>query len=260
MTAPQQPIVRIRRLSKSYGRLRVLRDLDLDVTPGEKVAIIGSSGSGKSTLLRLLMTLEKPDTGQIEIDGEPMWTVDQKGQSRAVDESRLRHLRGKLGMVFQHFHLFPHQTALGNVMLAPRIVQGRPRDELEQEARRLLARVGLEDKADVYPAKLSGGQKQRVAIARALAMSPRVMLFDEVTSALDPELVGEVLAVLRKLAAETEMTMLIVTHEMKFARDIADRVLFFDGGAILEEGPPKQIFTQPREPRTREFLTSVLDA
>ncbi len=259
MTA-QDPIVRIRQLSKSYGKLRVLRGVDLDVLPGEKVAIIGSSGSGKSTLLRLLMTLEKPDTGRIEIDGEPMWDVDSTGKPQAVSETHLRRIREKLGMVFQHFHLFPHQSVLENVMLAPRVVQGRPRAELEPEARKLLARVGLEDKAHAYPAKLSGGQKQRVAIARALAMSPRVMLFDEVTSALDPELVGEVLAVLRQLATETETTMLIVTHEMKFARDIADRVLFFDGGAILEEGAPEQIFTRPREPRTREFLTSVLDA
>jgi polar amino acid transport system ATP-binding protein len=260
MNAPPDPIVRVRGLSKSYGELRVLRDLELDVAPGEKVAIIGASGSGKSTLLRLLMTLEKPDAGEIEVDGEPMWTVRQNGNECPADEAHLRRVRGKLGMVFQHFHLFPHMTAVGNVMLAPRIVQREPREELERRARELLATVGLEDKADVYPAQLSGGQKQRVAIARALAMSPRVMLFDEVTSALDPELVGEVLAVLRKLAHETEMTMLIVTHEMKFARDISDRVLFFDGGRILEEGPPEQIFTDPREPRTREFLTTILEA
>ncbi|MBW3600513.1 MAG: ectoine/hydroxyectoine ABC transporter ATP-binding protein EhuA [Planctomycetes bacterium] len=251
-------MVRVRDLCKSYGELRVLRDLSLDVAPGEKVAIIGSSGSGKSTLLRLLMTLERPDSGEIEVDGEPMWTMGEDG--RPADEAHLRRVRVKLGMVFQHFHLFPHMTVIRNVMLAPRIVQHEPREELEPRARKLLATVGLEDKADAYPAQLSGGQKQRVAIARALAMSPRVMLFDEVTSALDPELVGEVLGVLRKLAKETEMTMLIVTHEMNFARDIADRVLFFDQGSVLEEGPPEQIFTNPREPRTREFLTTILES
>ncbi len=255
------PILRIRGLSKSYGPLRVLRGLDLDVDTGEKVAIIGPSGSGKSTLLRLLMTLEQPDGGQIEIDSQPMWTVQQAGGgSRSAGEAHLRQIRGKLGMVFQHFNLFPHRTVLQNLTLAPRLVQSKPKQQAEERAHQLLRMVGLNDKADAYPAELSGGQKQRVAIARALAMQPQIMLFDEVTSALDPELVGEVLSVLRQLASASDMTMLIVTHEMNFARDIADRVLFFDQGVILEEGPPERIFQHPRQPRTREFLTSILQS
>jgi polar amino acid transport system ATP-binding protein len=254
------PIIRIEGLYKSYGALEVLRGLDLDIVPGEKVAIIGPSGSGKSTLLRLLMTLEQPDKGRIKVDGLRMWKIEGTGEDRPADEAHLRQVRGKLGMVFQHFNLFPHMTVLRNLTAAPQLVQGKSRREAEQQARKLLAMVGLEEKADVYPAKLSGGQKQRVAIARAMAMEPRVMLFDEVTSALDPELVGEVLGVLRALARESDMTMLIVTHEMNFARDIADRVLFFDRGVILEEGPPDQIFTNPKHERTREFLTSVLKA
>ncbi|MEX1225057.1 MAG: ectoine/hydroxyectoine ABC transporter ATP-binding protein EhuA [Pirellulales bacterium] len=248
------PILRIENLHKSYGELQVLRSLDLDVSAGEKVAIIGPSGSGKSTLLRILMTLEAPDDGTILVDGATLW---QSGAR--IDEKQLRRLRGQFGMVFQHFNLFPHKTVLGNLTLAPRLVKHATAADAETQARRLLETVGLQDKADAYPAQLSGGQKQRVAIARALAMEPRIMLFDEVTSALDPELVGEVLAVLRKLARETDTTMLIVTHEMKFARDIADRVLFFDQGAIVEAGPPEQIFTEPRHERTREFLASVLD-
>ncbi len=248
------PILRIENLHKSYGELPVLRGLDLEVSAGEKVAIIGPSGSGKSTLLRILMTLEAPDDGTILVEGETLW---QSGAR--IDEKQLRQIRGKFGMVFQHFNLFPHKTVLGNLTLAPRLVKHENTAEAEIHARRLLETVGLQDKADAYPAQLSGGQKQRVAIARALAMEPRIMLFDEVTSALDPELVGEVLAVLRKLARETDTTMLIVTHEMKFARDIADRVLFFDQGAIVEAGPPEQIFTEPRHERTREFLATVLD-
>lgn len=259
MNQPNPPILRIRGLTKSYGNLEVLRGLDLDVKAGEKVAIIGPSGSGKSTLLRLLMTLEEPDAGTIEIDGVSMWTVERNGKSLPADETHLRRLRGKLGMVFQHFNLFPHRSALGNLTLAPQLVQGRSKPEAEDRAYQLLELVGLRDKADTYPAQLSGGQKQRVAIARALAMEPEIMLFDEVTSALDPELVGEVLGVLRKLAHESEMTMLIVTHEMNFARDIADRVLFFDHGVILEDGTPAEIFQSPRQPRTREFLTSILE-
>ncbi len=260
MSNAKTTIVRVRGLTKSYGDLRVLRGVDLDVGTGEKVAIIGPSGSGKSTLLRLLMTLEEPDNGDIEVDGESMWTTRDNGQSRRADEAHLRRVRGKLGMVFQHFNLFPHMIVLRNLTLAPQLVQSQPKHQVEEEARNLLSMVGLEDKADAYPVQLSGGQKQRVAIARALSMHPRVMLFDEVTSALDPELVGEVLQVLRKLAHESDMTMLIVTHEMNFARDIADRVLFFDHGVILEEGPPDEIFQNPSQPRTREFLTSILDA
>jgi len=259
MTEPAQPILRIRDLTKSYGQLHVLRGLNADIAAGEKVAIIGTSGSGKSTLLRLLMTLERPDGGQIEVDGEPMWTVQRNGHTHPAGEDHLRRVRGKLGMVFQQFNLFPHMTVLANVALAPQLVQAKSKPEAQRRAQELLALVGLEEKADAYPAQLSGGQKQRVAIARALAMQPRIMLFDEVTSALDPELVGEVLGVLGKLARQSDMTMLIVTHEMNFARDIADRVLFFDQGVILEEGPPNEIFTNPREQRTREFLNRILE-
>lgn len=254
-----EPILRITDLQKAYGDTRVLQGLNAEIAPGEKVAIIGPSGSGKSTLLRLLMTLEEPDSGEILVEGESMWSTEQNGQTRHASEGHLRHVRGKLGMVFQHFNLFPHMTVLRNLTLAPQLVQGKSKAETEEQSEKLLAMVGLQDKADAYPAQLSGGQKQRVAIARALAMEPKIMLFDEVTSALDPELVGEVLEVLRKLARDTDMTMLIVTHEMNFARDIADRVLFFDHGVILEEGPPAQIFQNPRQSRTREFLTTILE-
>jgi len=254
------PIIRITDLRKSYGDIHVLQGLSAEIAAGEKVAIIGPSGSGKSTLLRLLMTLEEPDSGEIEVDGDPMWTMESGNGRRPADDAHLRRVRSKLGMVFQHFNLFPHMTVLRNLTLAPQLVQGKSKDEIHQQATKLLDMVGLRDKADVHPAQLSGGQKQRVAIARALAMEPRVMLFDEVTSALDPELVGEVLAVLRKLAHDTDMTMLIVTHEMSFARDIADRVLFFDHGVVLEEGPPEQIFQNPTEDRTREFLSTILDS
>ncbi|EAQ79294.1 ectoine/hydroxyectoine ABC transporter ATP-binding protein EhuA [Blastopirellula marina] len=253
------PIVSVRNLVKRYGELTVLRGLNVDIQAGEKVAIIGPSGSGKSTLLRMLMTLEKPDDGEIFIAGTPMWRVERNGSQVAADEPHLRQVREKLGMVFQHFNLFPHMTVQQNVTLAPRLVHGEASGAATQTAERLLDMVGLADKADAYPAKLSGGQKQRVAIARAMAMSPQVMLFDEVTSALDPELVHEVLSVLRKLAKETDMTMLLVTHEMAFAREIADRVLFFDEGRILESGPPAEIFTSPKEERTQQFLHSVLD-
>lgn len=252
------PQIRLREVRKSYGELTVLEGIDLEINRGAKVAIIGPSGSGKSTLLRLLMTLEKPDSGRIEIDGESMWTREQAGAEVSADEAHLHRVRGKIGMVFQHFNLFPHLTALDNVALAPRLVAGTARADANQQARELLDRVGLGDKSDVYPSRLSGGQKQRVAIARALAMSPHVMLFDEVTSALDPELVGEVLAVLRQLAHESDMTMLLVTHEMRFAREISDRVLFFERGRIVEDSPPEQMFQNPANPRTREFLESVL--
>jgi polar amino acid transport system ATP-binding protein len=252
------PQIVLQQVVKRYGALTVLRGLDLQIERGTKVAIIGPSGSGKSTLLRLLMTLERPDGGRIELDGEPMWTRVRGDREVPADEAHLRRLRRKIGMVFQHFNLFPHLTALDNVALAPRLVGGHAREAARQQAQELLQRVGLGDKSRVYPARLSGGQKQRVAIARALAMSPEVMLFDEVTSALDPELVGEVLAVLRQLARESEMTMLLVTHEMRFAREIADRVLFFEQGEVLEDSSPAEIFQQPAHPRTREFLESVL--
>ena len=253
-----EPLVRVRSLRKAYGDRPVLRGVDLDVAHGERVAVIGPSGSGKSTLLRLLMTLEKPDGGTIEIDGDPMWTARRGGREVPADEAHLRAVRGRIGMVFQQFNLFPHRNVLRNVTLAPQLRLGLTRREAEDRARRLLALVGLAERAEQYPATLSGGQKQRVAIARALAMQPRLMLFDEVTSALDPQLVGEVLAVLRRLADDTDMTKIIVTHEMTFARDIADRVLFLDEGRIVEAGPPDRIFKDPEHPRTREFLQTFL--
>ena len=257
---PTRPQISLSKVKKNYGPLMVLQGIDLEIERGSKVAVIGPSGSGKSTLLRLLMTLERPESGRIEIEGESMWTMHNGDREVAADEAHLHRVRGKIGMVFQHFNLFPHLTALDNVALAPRLVGGTPREQANQLARELLDRVGLADKADVYPVRLSGGQKQRVAIARALAMSPQVMLFDEVTSALDPELVGEVLAVLRHLAKESDMTLLLVTHEMRFAREIADRVLFFEKGQVLEDSPPEKMFHSPTHERTREFLESVLAA
>jgi polar amino acid transport system ATP-binding protein len=251
-------VIRTRALTKSFGALDVLRGIDLDVAAGEKLSIIGPSGSGKSTLLRLLMTLERPTSGTIEICGEPLWTRTVKGREAPANEAHVRRLRANVGMVFQHFNLFPHLTASRNVSLAPEKAGGLSRAEAHARAVELLGQVGLGDKGDAYPVQLSGGQKQRVAIARALAMRPKVMLFDEVTSALDPELVGEVLNVLRDLAHEHDMTMILVTHEMNFAREISDRVIFMDEGRIVEEGPPQDIFTQPTETRTQTFLKSVL--
>jgi polar amino acid transport system ATP-binding protein len=253
------PIVRLRQVHKAYGALHVLRGIDLDVPPAQTVSIIGPSGSGKSTLLRLLMTLDRPDSGRIEIDGESPWTLLKGGREAPADERHMRRVRGKVGMVFQHFNLFPHMTALGNVMEAPLHVLGLSRDEARARAVEHLAMVGLEDKAGAWPAQLSGGQKQRVAIARALAMQPKVMLFDEITSALDPELVGGILQLLRSLAARRTMTMLIVTHHMAFAESSSDRVLFFDGGVIVEDGLPGEIFRSPRHERTRRFVESVLE-
>jgi len=252
------PIVRFVDVRKAFGSHVVLDGFNLAVAPGERLAIVGPSGSGKSTVLRILMTLERIDGGKVEIDGESLWAMEQRGVSRPADESHLRHMRAKLGMVFQHFNLFPHFTALRNVSEAPRRVLGQSRDEAEARALELLARVGMRDQAGAYPSQLSGGQQQRVAIARALAMRPKIMLFDEVTSALDPELVGEVLAVMRDLAREHELTMLIVTHQMGFAREIADRVCFFDGGRIAEEGTPQALLDAPRNERTRMFLSAVL--
>jgi polar amino acid transport system ATP-binding protein len=255
----KETIVRFQKVNKSFGDLHVLRDLDLDVAQAERVAIIGPSGSGKTTLLRILMTLEKPNSGVIYVNGEPLWHKVVKGKLVDANEKHLHRVRGNIGMVFQHFNLFPHMRVLRNVTEAPIAVLGQSEREAVSRAKDLLALVGLESKLDAYPSQLSGGQQQRVAIARALAMSPKVMLFDEVTGALDPELVGEVLNVLRKLANDTQMTMLIVTHEMDFARDVADRVLFFEDGQILEHGPPEKIFTDPDNPRTRAFLRRILE-
>ncbi|MDA3625321.1 ectoine/hydroxyectoine ABC transporter ATP-binding protein EhuA [Saccharopolyspora oryzae] len=243
-------------VGKSFGDNQVLRELDLGVAAGEKVSIIGPSGSGKTTILRLLMTLEEPDTGLVAVDGEPLW--DRRGGA-VVDAKRQAAVRRKIGMVFQHFNLFPHMTVLNNVMLSPVRVLGMSRDEAEQRAVELLQLVGLEKHLGHKPGQLSGGQQQRVAIARALAMRPKVMLFDEVTSALDPELIGEVLNVIRDLARTTAMTMLLVTHEMRFAEEISDRVLMFDGGQIVESGPPSTIFQNPQHDRTQRFLKAVLE-
>ncbi len=234
-------------LHKSFGDHEVLRGIDLEVAEGEVVCVIGPSGSGKSTLLRCINRLEEPTAGTVVVDGVEV--TDPK-----VDLDRVRK---RIGMVFQQFNLFPHKSAMGNVTLALETVLKMPRAEAEARARRLLERVGLADRAHTHPARLSGGQQQRVAIARALAMEPSVMLFDEVTSALDPELVGEVLGVMRSLADEG-MTMLVVTHEMGFAREVADRVVFMDGGVIVEEGSPAQVLGAPTQERTRSFLAKVL--
>ena len=239
-------LIEVRGLRKSFGALEVLCDIDLDVRRGEVVVIIGPSGSGKSTLLRCLNRLEEPTAGTVRIGG-----VEITGRG-----SSLSQMRRKLGMVFQHFNLFPHMTALDNVMEGPRTVLRMSRPDAEARARDLLQKVGLEDKADSKPANLSGGQQQRVAIARALAMNPDAMLFDEVTSALDPELVGEVLNVMRALAEEG-MTMVVVTHEMSFARRMADRVVFLDRGVIVEQGAPDRIFQRAEEERTRQFLDQL---
>ncbi len=240
-------------VAKRYADLKVLEGFDLSVPRGEKLAIIGPSGSGKSTVLRIAMALEGIQRGQVRLLGETLW--DGAGRP---PEKTLRRLRLHAGMVFQHFNLFPHMSALENVCCAPVDVLGVPRAQAEAQGRALLEQVGLADKANSAPEQLSGGQKQRVAIARALAMEPAVMLFDEVTSALDPEMVGEVLSVLRDLAERSEMTMLLVTHEMQFAAEIADRIVFMDGGRVVEQGPPEQLLGRPGEARTRAFLSSVL--
>jgi len=254
-------MIRVQKVSKSFGDLRVLDNLSFDVAAGEKLALIGPSGSGKTTILRILMTLENIDSGMIFVEDEPLWHYQgPEGQILPANEAHLHHMRSKIGMVFQLFNLFPHMTVLRNITAAPILTQGLPKEKAEEEAFKLLDLVGLVDKAEVKPAQLSGGQKQRVAIARALALRPKVMLFDEVTSALDPELVEEVLNVLRRLGEETDMTMLLVTHEMQFARDFADRVLFFDEGRIVEQGVPETIFSNPQEERTKLFLRKVIAA
>ena len=243
------PAIRIEGLHKSFGELHVLRGVDLEVADHEVICLIGASGSGKSTLLRCVNLLEPIDAGRIVVEGVEI-------TARGVDVDTIRR---RIGIVFQSFNLFPHMSVLRNITLAPTKVVGMPHAQAEQEARELLDRFGLADKAEEYPDRLSGGQQQRVAIVRALAMRPDLLLLDEVTSALDPELVAEVLNVIRGLAADG-MTMVIATHEMSFARDIADRVVFLDEGRILEEGPPSAMFSAPREARTREFLQRIIDA
>jgi polar amino acid transport system ATP-binding protein len=251
------PCIRFSNVSKRFGTLTVLDDFNFTVAPGEKVTLIGPSGSGKSTVLRILMTLEPFQDGTLELKGLSYHQPGGHGPFQA-SEKHLRQIRGHVGMVFQSFNLFPHMTVLRNVMEAPISVLGLTREEAEARAVELLGMVGLADKKGHFPSQLSGGQQQRVAIARALAMRPRVLLFDEPTSALDPQLVGEVLGVIRSLAHEHDLTMLLVTHEMRFAREVSDRVCFFDKGKIVEQGDPERIFTAPEQARTREFLQSVL--
>ncbi|MFG1685677.1 ectoine/hydroxyectoine ABC transporter ATP-binding protein EhuA [Nonomuraea sp. NPDC049269] len=243
-------------VSKRWGDNEVLRSLNFDVKSGEKVSIIGPSGSGKTTILRILMTLETPDTGLVTVNGETLWDV--KPGSRPKETKQMRATRRHVGMVFQQFNLFPHMTALENVLEAPTRVLKLDKEEARQRSVELLEMVGLSKHLDHKPPKLSGGQQQRVAIARALAMRPKVMLFDEPTSALDPELIGEVLNVIRELAVSTDMTMLMVTHEMRFAEEISDRVVMFDHGSVVEQGPPGEIFKAPKEDRTKSFLHAVL--
>ncbi len=254
------PMVRFRGVTKRYGTLTVLDRLDLDVARNEKIAIIGPSGSGKSTLLRMLMMLEDIDEGVIELDGTPLTHMPRNGTLVAASESYKRQGRSRIGMVFQNFNLFPHMTALQNTAEAPVMALGLTRREANERGTELLDMVGLADKRDHFPSQLSGGQQQRVAIARALAMRPQVMLFDEVTSALDPELCGEVLSVIRRLGEEHSLTMLMVTHQMGFAKEFADRVCFFSDGKIAEQGTPQQIFGSPQNERTQIFLRAVMDA
>jgi len=247
-------VVRVENLHKSFGELEVLRGIDMEVQKGEVIVIFGRSGSGKSTLLRCINFLEDPTSGSIEVAGIRL----EGGHRTKKKREEIRRLRTHCGMVFQQFNLFPHMTAIGNVMEGPVTVKGMEEDHARRLATEVLRKVGLLDKAEEYPIRLSGGQQQRVAIARALAMEPDVMLFDEPTSALDPELIGEVLAVMKALAVELHMTMMVVTHEMGFAREVATRMAFFQEGAILEEGTPEQIFDATRFAETRRFLEAVL--
>ncbi|MFI1471204.1 ectoine/hydroxyectoine ABC transporter ATP-binding protein EhuA [Streptomyces wuyuanensis] len=242
-------LIRFTNVTKRFGDNTVLDDLCFSVRPGKHVTLIGPSGSGKTTILRLLMTLASPDSGTIDVNGGRLFPAGEKER---------REVRKKIGMVFQQFNLFPNMTVLRNITEAPVRVLGLSKDEAEERARELLDLVGLADRADARPSQLSGGQQQRVAIARALAMRPQVLLLDEVTSALDPELVAGVLDVLRDIARTTDITMLCVTHEMNFARDISDEVLMFDAGKVIESGPPEKIFSEPEQERTREFLSAVL--
>ena len=257
LPASVAPMVRIAGVNKHFGNYQALCDIELEVAPGEVLCIIGPSGSGKSTLLRCINQLEQIDDGAIWVDGELVGYRVRNQALHALDDAQVAAQRGKVGMVFQRFNLFAHMTVLQNVIEGPVTVQRRPREAATQQARELLARVGLADRQNHYPSELSGGQQQRVAIARALAMQPQLMLFDEPTSALDPELVGEVLAVMRDLAA-SGMTMIAVTHELGFAREVADRVLFMDAGAVVEQGTADAVLTAPQHPRTRDFIAAVI--
>lgn len=256
--AKSKPVVSFQSIQKSFGDLHVIKGIDLDIYPGEKIALIGPSGSGKTTLGRMLMTLEEPTSGTILIDDEPLWQTESKGKRVRANEKHLRKMRSKVGMVFQHFNLFPHMSVINNVAMAPRSVLKLTKEQAEERAIMMLRKVGLEQKLHVYPSQLSGGQKQRVAIARALVMQPKVMVFDEVTSALDPELVGEVLAVIKEIADEGQMAMMLITHEMEFAREVADRVIFGAEGLIVEQGTPEDMFTNPQSERLQSFLKRFL--
>jgi len=251
------PMIRCEDVHKRFGRLEVLRGVTLDVARGEVVVVAGPSGSGKSTLLRCINHLEKVNQGRIYVDGQPVGYREVKGKFVERGEREVARMRASIGMVFQRFNLFPHLTALGNVVDAPIHVRKMGRREAQEAGRAMLQKVGLGDKLQAYPAQLSGGQQQRVAIARALAMEPKIMLFDEPTSALDPELIGEVVEVMERLANEG-MTMIVVTHELHFARDVADRVILMADGAWAEQGPPGELFTNPKEERTRQFLAHIL--
>ncbi len=245
-------------VTKAFGHTEVLKGIDLQVDHGQVVCLLGPSGSGKTTFLRCINQLETIDGGRIRVDGDLIGYAERKGRLHRLTDKQIAAQRREIGMVFQRFNLFPHMTVLDNVCEAPCAVQGRRRGTVKGEAHELLDRVGLGDKADAYPNELSGGQQQRVAIARALAMHPKLMLFDEPTSALDPELVGDVLAVMRDLATQG-MTMLVVTHEMAFAREVADHVVFMDAGVVVEEGPPDQVLVSPQHARTRDFLRRVTE-
>lgn len=255
-----QPIIKFEKVIKRFGENTVLDELDFDVKKGEKVTIIGPSGSGKSTVLRILMTLETIEDGIIYVDGKPLWHEFKNGQTVPASEAHMRTMRKEMGMVFQQFNLFPHMTVLRNITESPIHVLGLSKDKAKKRAYKYLELVGMTDHAEKFPSQLSGGQQQRVAIARALAMHPNIMLFDEPTSALDPELVGEVLTVIKRLSTEHDLTMLLVTHEMEFARQFSDRVCFFDKGKIVEQAHPEELFTNPKEKRTQEFLKSFTES
>ncbi|CDP82403.1 polar amino acid ABC transporter ATPase [Mycolicibacterium farcinogenes] len=257
MTAAAEPMVRAESVCKNFGALHVLKGVTLDVGRGEVLCMVGPSGSGKSTFLRCINHLEQVNAGRLYVDGELIGYRERGGKLHEMAPRDAARQRRDIGMVFQHFNLFPHRTALENVIEAPIRVKKVKKEAAVARAKDLLDQVGLAAKADAYPAQLSGGQQQRVAIARALAMNPKLMLFDEPTSALDPELVGEVLAVIKKLAGEG-MTMVVVTHEMGFAREVADKLVFMDGGVIVESGPPREVMANPKHERTKEFLSKVM--
>lgn len=250
----KEAIVTYKNIHKSFGDVEVLKGIDLEIKPAEKMAVIGASGSGKTTLIRLLMTLEQPTSGDIIVNGQNLWKMERKGKHVSANEKHLRTIRGDIGMVFQHFNLFPHMTILDNCISAPIHVKKENKDSAKERAIEMLEKVGLVDKLNYYPRQLSGGQKQRVAMARALVMRPKIMLFDEVTSALDPELVGEVLEVIRNIAYAGKTAMVLVTHEMDFAQDIADRIVFLDKGVIAEQGPPNEVLQHSENERLQSFL------